>query len=291
MNEEKSSIPDSLRQKFPELRPVKRKPALATVNGIGFSMFGSRDHDAETRTYVKTHCLCFIFVPLIAIGAYRVADAERGWYFLGKERLSSFAKSWNIGFLGLAVMFAAILAEHSYKSSPDYRAKQDLKRAAEELNTGRPLEAARVYRNVAEGQWHTEEGRKGLHDSLETCLASDAPETVAAGFRFLGALPQRFKSAAPIVPDASARGMILVEKFRARNPEGALEILRPVIALGGGTDNSLRPLEIELLKETIAAKPENINRVVELAVIYEEQEQRRLALRRGGEGEDLRWFF
>src|SRR6266850_3526200 len=280
MNEDKSNIPDSVRQKFPDLQPVKRKPVLATVNGIGLSLFGSRDYDSETRTYVKTHCFCFIFVPLIAIGAYRVADAERGWYFIGKGRLSSFAKSWNIGFFGLTLLFAAILAEHSYKSSPDYRAKQDLKRAAEELTLGRPLEAERLYRNVAEGKAHAEEGKKGLREALDKSLNSDSPQTVAAGFRLLAGLPQRYKSPAPIVPDAPARGRALIEKFRAKDPEGALEILHPVAGLVGGTNKTSRPLEIELLKETIAAKPGNINRVVELALIYEEQEQQKLAVER-----------
>src|ERR1041385_1251959 len=199
MSDEQSSIPQKLREKFPHLQPVKRKPVLATVNGIGFSMFGNRDFDSETRTYVKTHCFCLIFVPLIAIGAYRVADAERGWYFLGRERLSSFAKSWNIGFLGLSLMFAAIVGEHSYKSSPEYRARQDLKDAATAMHAGRPLEAARRYRAVAEGQWHTEEGTRGLHDAIEQTISSDNATAVAAGFRFLNDLPPRFKAATPII--------------------------------------------------------------------------------------------
>src|SRR5436190_17817695 len=129
MNGDTGGIPDSLRLKFPELRPVKSPPTLIRINGIGSGMYGHRDFDEDTATYVKTHCICLVFLPIIALGAYRVADAERGWYFIGKDRLSSFAKSCNFGALLLSLMFAAIVAEHSYTTSPAYIARQPLRKA------------------------------------------------------------------------------------------------------------------------------------------------------------------
>src|SRR5215471_14235857 len=107
MDQESSGIPDNLRHKFPDLRPVKRTPPLVRINGIGFGMYGRRDFDGETRTYVKTYCFCVLFVPLFAIASYRVVDAARGWYFIGKERLSSFAKSCNFGVVCLSLLLAA----------------------------------------------------------------------------------------------------------------------------------------------------------------------------------------
>ena len=47
---------------FPNMRPIKSAPSLHTINGIGTAVYGARDHDAETGTYVKTHCFCFLFV-------------------------------------------------------------------------------------------------------------------------------------------------------------------------------------------------------------------------------------
>jgi tetratricopeptide (TPR) repeat protein len=274
MSDNTPEIPDSLRAKFPELRPLKRVPPLMRVNGIGVGMYGRRDADSETGTYVKTHCICLVFVPILALGAYRVADAERGWYFIGKERLSSFAKSCNFGVLLLSFMFAGIVAEHSYKSSPDYIAKQELRRADQSLRSGKPLDAARIYRDVALGSSaQAEPAWRGLHDSLEQSLTNDSPEKVEATYRLLATLPPKLNSPAPVVPDARQRGLALVEKFRANNPDGAIDLLRQVALLAGPTNASLQPLEIELLKAAIAAKPDNTNRVVELALIYEEQKQ------------------
>lgn len=47
-----------------------------------------------------------IFVPVLALRAYRVADAEHGWYFIGREPLSGFARMWNV--LVLAAVAAVV---------------------------------------------------------------------------------------------------------------------------------------------------------------------------------------
>jgi hypothetical protein len=272
MNEDRAQVPDKLREKFPHLRPVIRAPVLWTVNGIGLTMYGKRDVDTETGTYVKTHCFCFLFVPLLALGAYRVADAQRGWYFLGKDRLSSFAASCNVGLVLLGLLFASILAQHAYTTSPDYQARQKLKQAAAALQAGDAPKAAGWYRQVAEGPARTAEGRQGLSLAIEACLTNAAPEKVAAGFRVLAGLPKHLHSPEPLVPQAYQRGLAAIERFRASDPDGAVSILQQVAPFAP-TNTPLRPLEMELLKAAIAAKPGNTNRVSELAVIYEEQKQ------------------
>ena len=73
-----------LAERFPEMNPAKRSPALFQWNGIGFALHGQRDRDGETGTYVATHWLTVLWIPLLALGAYRVARAEDGWYVLGK---------------------------------------------------------------------------------------------------------------------------------------------------------------------------------------------------------------
>src|SRR3990172_12223994 len=98
-----------LEDKFPQMRPIRSAPTLFRVNGCGLGMYGSRDPDTETGTHVKTWCICFLWVPILALRAYRVADAEQGWYFIGRERLSGLAKGWNLLLLGLAVGLAATL--------------------------------------------------------------------------------------------------------------------------------------------------------------------------------------
>src|SRR5207244_144824 len=82
--------------RFPDMQPITKPPTLTTVNGIGPTLVGRRDYDSATYSYVKTHCFAVLFIPLLALGAYRVCDAPRGgWYFLGKVPLSGFARTWN----------------------------------------------------------------------------------------------------------------------------------------------------------------------------------------------------
>src|SRR3954454_19315683 len=245
-------VPDALREKFPELRPVKRAPVLTTVNGIGLSMFGKRDADSETGTYVKTHCLCFIYIPLFALGAYRVADGpNRSWYFLGKTRLSSLARNWNLGLLAVCVIVAALLTEHSLTSSPEFQARRDLSKAAEVLAAGKPLEAATIYGRVAQGSASADLGRKGLRESMARCITNDSPEQVAGAFHLLASLPKRVSMPEPVLPNAYEHGLALVDKFRANNPEGALDILQQVAPLATPTNASVKPLQVEMLKEII----------------------------------------
>src|SRR5579859_146821 len=110
---------DPLRERFPDMEPITKVPSLSTVNGIGFTVYGRRDFDADTGTYVKTYVFCVLFIPLFAVRAYRVADARPGWFFLGRVPLSGLAKFWN--FLVLALIASGIGAGwwHHYSGTPE----------------------------------------------------------------------------------------------------------------------------------------------------------------------------
>jgi hypothetical protein len=106
-----------LQRKFPEMTPPVGAPqAILTVNGIGFRAYGSRDFDPETKTYVKTVALSFAYIPLFAVSAFRVLDAEGGgWHFLGRVPLSPLAKAWSVGIgvvLTLLLFSIVLLAGH-----------------------------------------------------------------------------------------------------------------------------------------------------------------------------------
>src|SRR5690349_1458502 len=137
MSPQPSDLMRSLQEKFPNMRPVEKAPTLQTINGFGVSMYGNRDADPETGTYVKTYCVCALFIPLVALGAYRVANAENGgWYFIGKQPLSGFAKGWNWAMLALVMFLGASIWSSQYRSSPAYAAKQDLKQAEAQAKAG-----------------------------------------------------------------------------------------------------------------------------------------------------------
>jgi tetratricopeptide (TPR) repeat protein len=268
MDENRPDPMEALRAKYPNMRPVKKAPTLYRMNGIGVTVFGKRDVDTETGTYVKTYCICLLFIPIIALGAYRVADAGNGgWYFLGKERLSYFARMWNVFFLAALVFFGGGLSLKSYYTGPEYQAKRQLKQAAGFLAAGDHLKAATTYRRLIDGEYATAEARQGFQQALGPCLASNSPDTVAKGLRLLMRLP-----GTPPVPDAVERGIAQAEKFRGADPEGALEIVRACESLAPKNEQ-LRPMELALLKEVVAKNPDNVDRVVELAVVYEDNKQ------------------
>jgi len=118
---------EQLSAKFPEMKPVKGSPTLFTLNGCGLSIYGKRNFDAETGTYIATRFITLVFVPLFAVSSYRVADAEEGgWYFLGKEGVSKVWQMLNAVVLSLLIYAVGMISWSSYTSSPDYRQKKAL---------------------------------------------------------------------------------------------------------------------------------------------------------------------
>src|SRR5262245_30557578 len=78
-----------------EMQPISGPPTLHTINGCGTFVYGQRDYDSQTGSYVKTLCIVVLFVPILALRAYRVVNAQSGWYFLGRVPLSGLARAWN----------------------------------------------------------------------------------------------------------------------------------------------------------------------------------------------------
>lgn len=143
----------SLQERFPDLRPINSAPTLFKINGCGLGMYGRRDTDHETGTYIATHCLCLLFIPLFTLAAYRVADAENGgWYFIGKERLSTFARAWNVVVVLLALGGVGFFYLDKHWQSAEYLYAQKLSQAEQHLAKGDIATAARLFREVIEGR-------------------------------------------------------------------------------------------------------------------------------------------
>ncbi|MEO1614400.1 MAG: hypothetical protein AAFV88_01035, partial [Planctomycetota bacterium] len=149
------------------MKPVKRAPTMWTVNGCGLTLYGSRDKDPETRTYVKTRCLSLVFLPLFALSAYRVAKAGgEGWYFLGRVPLSGFAKAWN--FL-IAICLAGGIGGITFNqiyNSPDAIAERKLAEAESQLSSGEVVAAAESIRSVCFGPSTKRDKAKELLENL-----------------------------------------------------------------------------------------------------------------------------
>lgn len=260
---------EELKAKFPKMRPVKKPPTLSTMNGCGLGVCGKRDVDPETGTYVKTYCITALYIPVIALGAYRVADAGSGsWYFLGKEPLSRFARTWNFILLGVLALLIGGGGIAAHFGSPQYQASRQLKQGAAQARAGKHLEAATIYRRMFEGGHLLAEARQGLKSAVEACLRSESAATIGRALQ-LCRLPA---GAPPVLPNAVDLGTAQLEKFRGTDPDGAIEIVTALQELSP-KDEKLPPLKVALLKEVISKEPEKVNRVVELAVHHEDHKQ------------------
>jgi curved DNA-binding protein CbpA len=74
---------------FGNMKPLKSAPMMFTLNSVGTRLYGKRDFDARTGSYVATLYFVMLFLPLIPLGCYRVIPAgDRGWKFMGKVPFS-----------------------------------------------------------------------------------------------------------------------------------------------------------------------------------------------------------
>jgi hypothetical protein len=55
---------------------TKDNPIVSPIHAFGPRLFGERDFDQATGSYVANQWLTFLFVPIFPLGAYRVTDAD-----------------------------------------------------------------------------------------------------------------------------------------------------------------------------------------------------------------------
>lgn len=70
------------------MEPIAGPPSLRTINTIGTALYGRRDYDRGTDSYIATLYFVIAFVPLFPLTCYRVQTAGSGWRFLGKVPLA-----------------------------------------------------------------------------------------------------------------------------------------------------------------------------------------------------------
>lgn len=259
--------PDELRQLFPSITPIKRPPGLFTLNGIGFTVYGGRDRDPQTGTYIKTYCFCFVFIPLLALSAYRVADSpNRGWYFLGKEPLSGFAKAWNFLLVGLIAAVIGWFQYAEWHNSPERRAERQLVEAKRQEAAGNLVDAASAY--VEALPYRAEEGKAGLRGIANDRLAGAPLQTVVDVARVLVGTAHYGSLDAAWAP----RMLDRVEKERDQSPKEALALLgmlHPLVA----DAKVYAKLEEKCLESVLARDRRDVDAAVRLAKILEAREE------------------
>jgi hypothetical protein len=78
---------------FRDLKPVSSAPTLYTINGCGFTVYGSSDHDSASGSYITTYYFALLFLPIFPICRYRVRSSGNGYGFIGKAPLRTFDKA------------------------------------------------------------------------------------------------------------------------------------------------------------------------------------------------------
>src|SRR6185437_7341262 len=258
-------------ERFPDMRPVRNPPALMRVNGFGCGVYGSRDHDADTGTYVTTYCLSALFLPVFALCAYRIADAPNGgWYFMGRVPLSRFAKTWNLLILFAGLCVAGAIGWTSHTESPDYIAGRQLAEADGLSAKGEITKAAQLYRQVATGSnSHRGEATARLKDLLDDPRTHTSLPEAAGVFRVAIDSRQRIG----LRPnDLEERGLKLFEQHAETDPRGALALL-DVLTPVASDPRKLVALRRSLLERLVARDPRDPQIVSELALLYEENNQ------------------
>jgi hypothetical protein len=261
-----------LKQKFPNMTPIQSAPSLSTINGIGFRLYGSRDADAYTGTHVATWCFTLLYVPVLMLRAYRVAQGANGkWYFIGREPLSRFARNWNRVLVTAVLATTAAVSYHLYTSTPAYQAKRQMASAAKHAAAGELGDAARIYQRLAvAGADQSGEATAALAAMLDGPCAQ-APLREAAGTYEAAALVAR-RRGTPAPNELASKGLALVAKRGEGDPAPALSILAAVRPLVLDT-RDMDAQRLKLLRLLAVKEPNNLDVVVPLASLLAEQDQ------------------
>lgn len=85
------------------VKQIDKAPTMSTINGIGTRLYGKRNYDLASQTYVATLYFTFFYAPIFPLSAYRVRSAGGNQYqFLGKVPLK-----WT-AFIGPAIVALVI---------------------------------------------------------------------------------------------------------------------------------------------------------------------------------------
>jgi hypothetical protein len=92
---------------YGDLSPVSSPPSLYTINGIGFTLYGSSDKDVLSGSHIATYYFTALFIPIFPISRYRVIQNGDSYRFLGKAPLRNFDK-WHLA-ISIGLIIAAFI--------------------------------------------------------------------------------------------------------------------------------------------------------------------------------------
>jgi tetratricopeptide (TPR) repeat protein len=257
-----------LETRFPQMRPVTGLPSLWSINGVGLRLCGHRDEDAETGTYVRTQCFCVLWIPLLALRAFRMANIEHGLLLVGREPLTVFAKTWNLFLVSMCLGATSLVLWNKHIGSPEYIAQSKLEAAERLVAQGNLARAAEQYRRVLvdhpdHAPQATAELKALLQGPVRQAPLEDASKVLPIAIEF-----QWQSDSAISAADIEECGWALAEKFAESDPSGTLSLLNLVTPLATKRDR-LDDFCLRLLVKLVEREPDNPELVSQMAAIHE----------------------
>lgn len=267
---EDEQVEIDLTEKFPELQPINSVPSLWNVFGFGMDLYGSRDFDEETNSFVKTHYITALWIPILALREYRVIGTDQGVVLLGRQPISTLARLRNYAIVSCLLVVIGTRLWSSYTNSPDYVASQKLASADRLVESGKLTEAARLYREVAQGSTsHTAAARDKFASLLKGLESETAPAQAAEIIRIAVEMHEQNETSV----DGAAvleLGTELADKLEPSDPRGALSVLDSIASLDPEPDK-LTAKRQQLLETIVQQEPDDPETASQLALIYEAQ--------------------
>jgi tetratricopeptide (TPR) repeat protein len=258
-----------------DLRADCPEPPQYNFLGFGLYLFGERDPDEETGSFVRTLYLCLMYLPVLALRSYRVEPTDDGWRYLERVPVSRTARVFSlIATLGILGGLGYVSAD-AYWNSPEGIASRKLAEADRLATAGHVGEAARLLAEVARGpSLQARTSSKRLATLLDEPSSRADPEGRGVAFREAVAVQKagRWPGSAESLHES---GVTLARDTAPSDPRGAWAILDAIAPLAsrGQEAESESALRHELLEKVVAAEPSNVEWASRLAVDYESRNQ------------------
>jgi hypothetical protein len=233
--------------------------------GIGTRLYGQRDYNAQSRSYVSTLYFTVFFIPVIPIASYRIVQQGSDRYALGKVPLSTLAKKARMVVAASLAIAAVGAGTYGYLTSPGYIAGRQLSEADALVAAGSQAKAAALYKTVFETGPRDMQERAGTalqglvaHESVAAMPAGELAGTIGT-VRSIARGRLRLDDAR-LFADAKARFVGL----QAASPVQAHQVFHAIAGLAGD-DAAFQALDEPLLVAVLGKDAGNVDAVDELA--------------------------
>jgi hypothetical protein len=240
--------------------------------GFGLYLYGDRDYDKETQSFVRTLCLCVMYIPILALRSYRVAPADNGWRQLGRVPVSAPARVLSLVTLIALVGGGGLFGAVAYLYSPSQIAQRRLTAADRLIAQGKIGDSAGLLAEVALGP--IEQSNPGVQ-RLVKLVDDPASRTDLPGLAVAIREAAKVQKAGrwPGSPDSlSKNGVELAKQLASSDPKGAWALLDVISTIGPPDPTTVSTRE-ELLEKVVAADPSDPEWASRLGLLYESKGQ------------------